>query len=185
MVEQYNFSLRPAASADIPALSALIDRSGRKLSVGYYTDRQAVALTQQVFGVDSQLVADGTYYAIEDQGAIVACGGWGRRSTRFGGDRAKSGPDRLLDPRSEAARIRAFFVEPGMARRGLGSMLMTHCAAQAAAAGFRTLELVATLPGEPLYLALGFCVAARFDLTLEGGLRVPLARMHRSVSLDR
>jgi GNAT superfamily N-acetyltransferase len=132
-----------------------------------------------VFGVDTQLVADGTYYVVEADAAIVACGGWGRRSTSFGGDQAKSGPERLLDPATEAARIRAFFVDPAWARRGLGSMLMAHCGAQAVAAGFRRLELVATMPGEPLYRALGFEVAERFDLVLEQGVRVPVARMRR------
>jgi GNAT superfamily N-acetyltransferase len=162
----HSFLLRPALEVDVPVLRALIERSAAALSVGFYTQQQTDSVTREVFGVDSQLVADGTYYVIETDGAIVACGGWGKRSTSFGGDQAKSAPERLLDPATEAAKIRAFFVDPEWARRGLGSMLMTHCAAQAAAAGFGMLELVSTMPGEPLYRALGFTEVERFDLML-------------------
>jgi GNAT superfamily N-acetyltransferase len=172
-------SIRPGRADDLPALSALIERSALALSVGFYTQQQTESVTREVFGVDSQLLADGTYYGIEADGMIVACGGWGKRSTSFGGDQAKSTPERLLDPATEPARIRAFFVDPVWARRGLGSMLMTHCAAQAVAAGFGTLELVATMPGEPLYRALGFVEVERFDLVLAQAVRVPVARMRR------
>jgi GNAT superfamily N-acetyltransferase len=178
---QTTFLLRPAVAADGAAMRALIERSAMALSVGFYTPEQTASVTREVFGVDSQLIADGSYYVIESDGAIVACGGWGRRSTSYGGDQAKSAPERLLDPATEPARIRAFFVEPAMARRGLGSMLMTHCAAQAAAAGFGMLELVSTMPGEPLYRALGFTEVERFDLLLAHGVRVPVARMRRAV----
>ena len=175
------FLLRPVREADLAALRALIERSAASLSVGFYTQQQTESVTREVFGVDSQLVADGTYYAIETEGAIVACGGWGKRSTSFGGDQAKSAPERLLDPATEAAKIRAFFVDPAWARRGLGSMLMTHCAAQAAAAGFGMLELVSTMPGVPLYRALGFAEVEPFDLLLSRGVRVPVVRMRRAV----
>ncbi len=179
-MHQATLRLRPAMADDAGALRALIERSAMALSVGFYTHQQAAALTREVFGVDSQLLADASYFVIESDGAIVACGGWGRRSTSYGGDQAKSAPERLLDPATEAARIRAFFVEPAMARRGLGKMLMTHCAAQAAAAGFGTLELVSTMPGVPLYLALGFVEVERFDLLLGGAVRAPVARMRRA-----
>lgn len=175
------FLLRPGLASEVPALDALIARSAMALSVGFYTQQQTESVTREVFGVDSQLLADGTYYVVEADGVAVACGGWGRRSTGYGGDRAKSAPERMLDPATEAAKIRAFFVDPAWARRGLGSMLLTHCAAQAAAAGFGTLELVSTMPGEPLYRALGFVVAERFDLVLDHGVRVPVARMRRAV----
>ena len=171
------FVLRVALREDIPVLAALIARSGIGLSVGFYTEQQAAAVTRHVFGVDSQLVDDGTYFMIEEAGRAVACGGWSRRRTLFGGDQAKSGPDPLLDPASEAARIRAFFVEPGMARRGLGRMLMEHCIAQARAGGFGALELASTMPGVPLYLAAGFAVTERFAIDLPGDVAVPLARM--------
>jgi GNAT superfamily N-acetyltransferase len=178
MMEQ-TFVLRPALASDVPALKSLIERSAKALSVGFYTQEQTDAVTREVFGVDSQLLVDQTYHAIESKGAIVACGGWGRRSTLCGGDQAKPGFERLLDPAVEPARIRAFFVDPAFARCGLGSMLMTHCAAQAVLAGFGSLELVATMPGVPLYRALGFTEVERYDLVLKAGVRVPVARMGR------
>jgi len=175
------FRLRRAASDDVPALQELIARSGRELSAGYYTAAQAEAITRHVFGVDSQLIADETYFVIEDEGGrIVACGGWSKRRTLFGGDQTKAGPDPLLDPTSEPARVRAFFVAPDMARRGLGRRLMEECLQEARAAGFRSLELVSTLPGEPLYLASGFAVVERFDLE-PGGIRTPVSRMRREM----
>jgi GNAT superfamily N-acetyltransferase len=178
---EQTFLIRPATVTDSPALRALIERSAAALSVGFYTQQQTAAVTREVFGVDSQLLADGTYYVVEAAGAIAACGGWGKRSTGFGGDQAKSAPERRLDPATEAAKIRAFFVEPAWARRGLGSLLMTHCAAAAGAAGFSMLELVSTLPGVPLYRALGFTDVESFDLQLSGGVRVPVVRMRRPV----
>ncbi|MFL6674151.1 MAG: GNAT family N-acetyltransferase [Massilia sp.] len=177
--DQAQFRLRHALEHDIPAMQALIRRSGVALSAGFYSPAQAEAITREVFGVDSQLVRDGTYFVIEHGAALAACGGWGKRSTLHGGDQAKTAPDRLLDPATEPARIRAFFVEPAMARRGLGTMLMAHCAAEAKAAGFGMLELSATLPGEPLYRALGFIECERWELELPGGVRVPLVRMRR------
>jgi N-acetylglutamate synthase-like GNAT family acetyltransferase len=176
------FSLRAARDSDIATMQALIQRSGIGLSQGFYTPGQAAAITHEVFGVDSQLVRDGTYFVIEHDGVIVACGGWGKRDTLHGGDQRKQGTDRLLDPGREAARIRAFFVEPGMARRGLGTMLMKRCEEDARAAGFTSLELAATLPGEPLYRALGFAEVERVELMLSGAVRVPLVRMRRTLA---
>ncbi|HYL54640.1 MAG TPA: GNAT family N-acetyltransferase [Gemmatimonadales bacterium] len=169
--------LRLAQPGDVPSLEALIARSARGLSVGYYTPAQTEAAVRYVFGVDSQLIADRTYFVIESDGQVVACGGWSRRRTLFGGDHAKSGPDPLLDPATEPARIRAFFVDPRMARRGLGRRLMSECIKEARAAGFGALELVSTLPGEPLYVATGFSVIERFDLTLPGDVLVPVTNM--------
>lgn len=174
--------LRLAQPDDVPAMEALIARSGIELSAGFYTPEQAAAVTRHVFGVDSQLVADGTYFLIEQDGELLACGGWSKRNTLFGGDRAKSGPDPLLDPAREPARIRAFFVAPQMARQGLGSRLMRHCSDQAALAGFRALELAATMPGVPLYLASGFIVVENITLDLPGGVMVPLSRMRREIA---
>lgn len=173
--------LRAARHTDIPALQALIALSGRALSVGFYTSEQAEAITQHVFGVDTQLIDDQTYFAIEHDDRIVACGGWSKRRTLFGGDQAKTGADPLLDPATEPARIRAFFVDPAMARRGLGRLLMETCIAASRQAGFRALELVATLPGEPLYVASGFAVLERFELDLPGNVRVPVSRMRMAL----
>lgn len=175
-------SLRLATPADIPALQKLIARSGIKLSVGFYTPEQAQAVTREVFGVDTQLVLDGTYFAIEDSGRIVACGGWSKRSTPYGGDQHKSGPDRLLDPAGEPARIRAFFVDPGMERQGLGSMLLQHCTGQALAAGFGALELTATMPGVPLYAAHGFVPVRDLNLSLaDGKVALPMTLMRKAI----
>lgn len=170
-------TLRLATPADVPTLTSLIRTSGLELSVGYYSPEQADAIVRYVFGVDSQLIDDGTYFVIEHDARIVACGGWSKRRTLFGGDQTKTGPDPLLDPATEPARIRAFFVHPSMARRGLGRRLMVACTAAAREAGFRSLELVATLPGEPLYLASGFSVVERFSLHLPGDIEVPVSRM--------
>lgn len=173
--------LRLAQHADIPALQQLIARSGRALSAGYYSASQADAITRFVFGVDTQLIDDQTYFAIEHGNRIVACGGWSLRRALFGGDQAKSGPDPILDPVTESARIRAFFVDPSMARRGLGRQLMAACISAAKQAGFKSLELVSTLPGEPLYLASGFAVLERFELELPGGVRAPVSRMRKAI----
>lgn len=169
--------LRLADHADIPSLQSLIAHSGRVLSAGYYSPLQADAITRHIFGVDTQLIDDRTYFVIGDGDEIAACGGWSRRYTLFGGDQAKVGPDRLLDPSTEPARIRAFFVAPSMARRGLGRQLMDACIAASKREGFNSLELAATLPGEPLYLAVGFSVLERFNLDLPGNIQVPLCRM--------
>jgi GNAT superfamily N-acetyltransferase len=176
------FKIRAAAAADIPALQALIERSGIGLSAGFYTPEQAQAITREVFGVDTQLIEDGTYFAIEDDTRIVACGGWSKRSTPYGGDQHKAAPDRLLDPATEAAKIRAFFVDPGMARQGLGSMLMRHCSGHALAAGFTALELTATMPGVPLYTAHGFVPVHDLSLALAGGqVAVALTLMRKRI----
>ena len=172
--------IRIATLEDVPVLQKLIARSAESLSVGYYTPVQVAALVQHVFGVDTQLIADRTYYVMEPDGAVVACGGWSGRATLFGGDQMKTDADPLLDPSVDAARIRAFFVDPRMARRGLGRALLARCVDAARAAGFRSMDLVATLPGEPLYRAGGFIVTERFDLRL-ADVDVPVARMSRAI----
>lgn len=173
--------LRSAEYADIPVLQELIAQSGRALSVGFYSASQADAITRYVFGVDTQLIEDRTYLVIEHDNRIVACGGWSKRRTLFGGDQTKSGPDPLLDPATESARIRAFFVAPSMARRGFGRQLINACVTEAKRAGFNALELVSTMPGEPLYLAAGFLILDRFELDLPGQVRVPVSRMGMAI----
>ena len=179
------YEVRAAADADVPTLRALIAASVRGLSVGYYTAEQAEAALVHVFGPDTQLIADGTYYVVEADEAglrtLVAAGGWSRRRTLYGGDQTKSGGDPLLDPATEPARIRAFFVHPAWARRGLGRRLFDHCHRAARDAGFRELTLVATLPGVPLYSALGFVEGERFAVPMADGLELPVVRMTRPV----
>ena len=174
-------SLRIAEPADAPAIQALIGLSVRGLSDGFYAAAQVESALRHVFGVDSQLIADGTYYVVEAGDELVAAGGWSARRTLYGGDQHKTAADLMLDPSTDAARIRAFFVHPGWARRGLGRRLFAACEAAARAAGFRGLELVATLPGEPLYAALGFVAREPVTVPLPDGLTLPCRRMTRPV----
>lgn len=171
--------IRPAHVDEIPALEQLIARSVRALSVGYYTARQVELALVHVFGVDSQLIADGTYFVVEVDGQLAACGGWSKRRTLYGGDQMKEGEDNLLDPGTEAARIRAFFVDPAFARRGIGKQLIEACEAAAQAAGFTRLEMGATLPGEPLYAAVGYHAVERLAVPLPGGETLPIIRMEK------
>lgn len=172
---------RVATLDDVPALRTLIAASARGLSVGFYTAEQVEAAVAHVFGVDTQLITDGTYYVVDAPEGPVAAGGWSARRTLYGGDQMKNAEDALLDPATEPARIRAFFVHPQWARRGLARRLYAECARAAWAAGFRRFELMATRPGEPLYAALGFVVAERVTVQLPGGVAVPFARMCRPI----
>lgn len=173
--------LRLATPDDVPALQRLIGASVRGLSIGYYTDEQIESGLRHVFGVDSQLIADGTYYLIDGPEGCVAGGGWSRRATLYGGDQHKTAPDVLLDPASEPARIRAFFVHPAWVRRGFARRLFHACKTAARSAGFRSLELGATLPGVPLYAALGFTAHERVDATMPDGVVLPVVRMSRAI----
>ena len=173
---------RRATTKDIPAIRALITRSARELSVGFYTAEQIEAAITHVFGVDTQLIADGTYFVIDAPDGLAAAGGWSARRTLFGGDQMKGAEDSRLDPATDAARIRAFFVDPQWARRGLARALYNACEEAAFGAGFRRFELMATAPGEPVYERLGFAVVERIDLPLPSGIAVPFARMARQIS---
>jgi GNAT superfamily N-acetyltransferase len=173
--------VRRATPADVPALQALIESSARGLSAGFYTPDEIDAAVAHVFGVDSQLVADGTYYVIDGDDGPAAAGGWSARRTLYGGDQMKDAEDPRLDPATEPARIRAFFVHPAWARRGLARALYAECAGAAWAAGFRDFELMATLPGEPFYRALGFEVVERVTTPLPGGVDVRFARMRARI----
>ena len=173
--------LRRATFADLPALGPLIAASARELSRNDYAPEQVEGALRGAFGTDTQLIRDGSYFVIETGGRLAGCGGWSRRRTLFGGDQAKRGPDPLLDPARDPARIRAFFVDPALARRGLGRQLLAACIDAARSAGFHTLELVSTLPGEPLYAACGFSALERFALDLPGNVRLPVVRMRRNL----
>ena len=174
-------SIRLATGADVPALRELIPLSARELSRGFYTEEETESAVLHVFGPDSRLIADGTYFVAEVEGRLAGCGGWSRRRTLYGGDQTKSGEEPLLDPAAEAAKIRAFFVHPGFARRGVGSALLEACVAAARAAGFRRLELAATLPGVPLYAARGFVERERLEVPMPDGRALPIIRMERDI----
>lgn len=182
MSEPLRVRIRRARHDDIGAIEALIERSVRSLSVAYYDEAQVESALTYMFGVDSQLIDDGTYHVAESERGLAAAGGWSGRRTLFGGDQWKHGADEPLDPTCEPARIRAFFVDPSWARRGLGRMLFETCLDEARRAGFRRFELMATLPGEPLYSALGFTADERVELTLPDGRVVPLVRMSLPIS---
>jgi GNAT superfamily N-acetyltransferase len=171
--------IRPALPTEVPALNDLIGASATELSRGFYDADQTASLVRHVFGVDSQLLADRTYFVVEHGGSLAACGGWSRRRTLFGGDQAKDSADPLLDPRMEPARIRAFFVHPKWARRGIGRKLLLHCEAAAREAGFARAELMATLPGVPLYRALGYTTEETVTYALPDGQTVRFERMTR------
>jgi GNAT superfamily N-acetyltransferase len=168
---------RLALEEDIPALEELIPLSVRALQSPYYSAAQMEAAIGPVFGVDRQLICDGTYFVVEAEGQIVGCGGWSRRMALYGGDRGRPGEDALIDPATAPARIRAFFVNPDWARRGIAKAILQACEAAIRAAGFRRAELVATLAGEPLYAALGYREIERMDAPLAGGLTLPVVRM--------
>jgi predicted N-acetyltransferase YhbS len=174
--------LRLARASDVPAIRRLIDASVRGLNGGRYTDAQIEESLVSVFGVDSQLLDDGTYFVITDADAVVASGGWSKRTTLYGGDQVKrGGADPLLDPATDAARIRAFYVTPTHARRGLARQLYQACEDAAVQAGFHRFQLGATLPGVPLYEALGFRALERADFAMPSGALLPIIRMERAI----
>ena len=178
-------NVRLAEHEDIPALSELIASSARELSRGYYSAQETESAIRFVFGVDSVLISDRSYFVAEIDGELAGCGGWSRRRTLYGGDQRPIGPPAVLDPAVDAARIRAFFVAPGFARRGVGRSIFEHCAQAAARAGFRELELMATLPGVPFYTALGFSEVEQVADTLPDGIVLRFIRMRRSSSKHR
>jgi GNAT superfamily N-acetyltransferase len=186
MQQGSKFHLRRATSADIPRLREIIEASVRGLQSADYTPAQIEGALKSVYGVDSQLIADGTYFVAEIESQegtpiIVACGGWSKRKTLYGGDQFSAREDSLLDPASDAAKIRAFFVHPDWARRGIGGMILEACEKAAADAGFTRLEMGATLSGVPFYRAKGYQELERQDAPLGNGDFLPIVRMAREI----
>jgi GNAT superfamily N-acetyltransferase len=173
--------LRQAILADQAELEALIARSARTLGARDYTSRQIEGALRGAFGVDTQLIADGTYFVAESSGRIVGCGGWSRRRTLFGSNAGVGRDDSELDPRTEPARIRAFFVDPGCARQGIGRALLERCEAEARAHGFSRLELMATFGGMRLYEALGYRSQRPVQYELAPGLTIEFVPMGKSI----
>jgi GNAT superfamily N-acetyltransferase len=180
-------AIRRATAADVPALNALIEESVRALQIGDYTSAEIEGALGHALGLDSQLIADGTYFAAEDAaGVIVACGGWSYRTTLYGSDhlpgRELASLDAAsLDPAIDAARIRAIFVHPAWARKGLGSLMLAHCERQAEAAGFKRLEMGSTLTGVPLYSLRGYREQERIAIPLPNGEALMVVRMTKSL----
>jgi len=177
-------SIRLAREDDIQTLQALIPLSVRVLQAPFYSSAQMEAALGPVFGVDRQLISDGTCFIVEHSGQVVGCGGWSRRRAVFGGDRTRAAGDAAIDPAHDPARIRAFFVHPDWARRGIGRSILSACESAIRAAGFRDAILVATLAGEPLYASFGYSVAERYEVPLSAGLTLPVVRMVKSFHCD-
>jgi GNAT superfamily N-acetyltransferase len=187
--------IRQAVPADIPVLRGLIDASVRGLQAQDYTPSQIESALATVYGVDTQLIADGTYFVAESgTGAggcraetaaptfaplIVGCGGWSKRKTLYGGDQWTGREAALLDPQHDAAKIRAFFIHPSWARRGIGTMVLEACESAALAAGFTRFEMGATLTGVPLYQARGYVALENLEVPLANGEALPIVRMEK------
>lgn len=171
--------IRPARLDEKPELEALIARSARGLSGDDYTPEQIEGALRGAFGVDTQLIRDGTYFVAEEDGVIVGCGGWSRRKTLFGSDTRIDREPGDLDPRVDAAKIRAFFVDPGHARKGIGRAILDECERAARAAGFRRFEMMATLPGVRLYEVCGYAADQAVEYPLGAGLSIGFVRMSK------
>lgn len=176
------WAIRTATLEDVAVLEDLVRRSARRLLPAHYSPAQIEAALGPVFGVDVQLVRDGTTLVVQDAtGRILACGSWSRRRSLFGSDVHHSEAAEPLDPAVDAARIRAFFVDPGHARRGLGKALLEACEAAIREAGFGEVELVATLAGQPLYSAHGYAESGRFGIEVPGVPPLEAVRMRKAL----
>lgn len=163
-------------------MEALIEESVARLQKDDYTDEQRAAALGVIFGVDNQLVRDGTYLLAEVNGTLVGCGAWSQRNNRFGSDNVPGKDDGRLDPTKDAARIRGFFIHPDWSRRGIGSAILRECEARATAAGFTRAELTATLTGVALYLAHGYAIESHDEIPMAGGIMLPVTPMSKKLS---
>ena len=175
------WQIRPATLADVPVLEALIADSARALSADDYSPEQTEAAIAYVFGVDSELLSDQSYFVVEQNSTALACGGWSRRKTLFGGDNYAARESGYLEPATDAAKIRAFFVHPQAARRGIGKALLLHCEQQARAHGFYRIEMMATLPGVKLYAAFGYLELSREEFVQPNGVVLPFVKMGKAL----
>jgi len=185
--------LRHATLADIPEIERVIRDSIAGISVRTYDARQVASSLQYIAHLDRELVTDGTYFVVEQDrevagemtddvsGEIVGCGGWSRRGRLYAGSGSAEGDARFLDPSSEPARVRAMFVSPRFERRGIGRMILQACEAEALAAGFREIELMAMLSGHALYLASGYRDVEQVAGKLEDGTPYPMIRMRKRI----
>lgn len=188
--------IRKATPKDIPRLSEIIEASVRGLQAGDYSSTQIESALRSVYGVDSQLIADGTYFVAESsaglrppveppgrghEALIVACGGWSKRKTLYGGDQFAGREDSPLDPAKDAAKIRAFFVHPDWTRRGIATMMLDACEQAAAGSGFKRLEMGATLSGVAFYRARGYAEIENQEAPLEDGRTLPIVKMAKNL----
>jgi len=177
-----DYVVRRAQLDDRAAIKELIVESARGLSRQDYSAAQIEAAIASVFGVDTNLILDESYFVADRSGLLIGCGGWSKRKTLFGGDQYFSRDASELDPQSEPAKIRAFFVHPQFARQGIGLAILQVCENEARAQGFRAVELMATLPGIPFYQACGYEAGERLDLELQGGVKLGLLPMRKKLT---
>lgn len=176
-----NYKIRQASLHDRGALETLIDRSVRQLGARDYTVEQIEGALRGAFGVDTQLIQDGTYFVVESEGQVIGCGGWSRRRTLFGGDNHTARSAAELDPRVEPGKIRAFFVAPEQARKGIGTIILKRCEVDAQSSGFSRLELMATLPGARFYAKHGYVPGASIQYELAPGLNIEFVPMSKTL----
>ena len=176
-----DYVIRKATLGDRPAIEELIKASARSLSRGDYSERQIEAAVATVFGVDTNLILDETYFVADRSGTLIGCGGWSKRRTLFGGDQYAERDSGELDPETEPAKIRAFFVHPDHARQGVGRAILAACEDEARARGFRSLELMATLPGLKLYTACGYEGSERVEYDIGDGVQIEFVPMRKDL----
>ena len=182
MLAPLNYIIRKATLADRPAITDLIKASARHLSRDDYSAEQIEGAIATVFGVDTKLILDGTYFVAESAGELIGCGGWSKRRTLFGGDQYAARDAGELDPKTEPAKIRAFFIHPDHARKGIARAILDTCEAEAKASGFQVLELMSTLPGIKLYRACGYEGTDRVALDVGPGVSIGLVPMRKDLT---
>lgn len=176
-----NFNIRIATLSDKQAIELLISNSVNQLAVNDYTQEQIDIALKSAWGVDTQLIYDKTYYVVETQNQLVGAGGWSFRKTLFGNNNEPNRNPEELNPKKDCAKIRAFFVEPQYARKGIGSLIMQHCEKQAIKAGFKCLELMSTLPGKPLYEHHGFTAKTAINYQLNETMKIEFIPMFKQL----
>jgi len=176
-----DYTIRKATLSDRPAITRLIQDSARGLSRVDYSDEQIEGAIATVFGVDTNLIIDGTYFVAESADRLVGCGGWSKRKTLFGGDQYSTRDAGELDPKTEPAKIRAFFIDPEHARQGIARAILDTCETEARTCGFQALELMSTLPGIRLYRACGYDGDERVELEVGEGLTIGLVPMRKEL----
>jgi GNAT superfamily N-acetyltransferase len=176
------YIVRKATLGDREAIAELIATSTRQLSRDHYGDAQIEAALASVFGVDSDLIDDETYFVADKDGMLIGCGGWSKRKKLYGGDRFTNRTAEYLDPAIDPAKIRAFFIHPQHARKGVARAILSNCEREASEHGFRALELLSTLPGIKFYEACGYSRQGNFDLELDDGVKLPFVPMRKNLA---
>jgi GNAT superfamily N-acetyltransferase len=173
------FTHRIATTDDLVVLEAVMDAAISELQQGFLTPEE-IESSRAIMGIDTQLIQDGTYYVVLEGEAVAGCGGWSRRATLYGGDHTPGRDPELLDPTVDAARVRAMYTNPAYARRGVGWLILSLCHQAAKDEGFKRLELMGTMAGEPLYAKYGFVPIERLTDD-RGGVAVPLVKMAKRI----